>query len=287
MSLAEVMMSLEIGLIYGIIAVGIYLTFRIIDFPDLTCDGSFVFGAAVSSVLIKMGHNPWICLICAFIAGILAGSFTGILYTRFKITNLLSGILVGFMLYSVNLHVMGGLPNIALMVSGTIFHQTSTLLILSLIALGVCGFVGYLLMTDFGLALRSTGQNKRLSQNSGVNIQAMTITGLALSNGLIALGGALFSQTQGFADIGSGTGTVIVGLASVMIGERIFPHRSIFIQVISCIAGSIIYRLLISLALHSDALGLQTFDLNLITGLMVILIMYIPMGSKARQHAHS
>jgi putative ABC transport system permease protein len=154
MTLNEIMMGLEIGLIYGIVALGIYITFRIIDFPDLTCDGSFVFGAAVSSMLIKSGYNPWFAIIAALIAGCMAGIATGILYTRLKITDLLSGILISFMLYSINLHVMGGLPNIALAQYNTIFYQTSAIGILCFIALLICLTIGYLFITDFGLAVR-------------------------------------------------------------------------------------------------------------------------------------
>lgn len=275
MTLNEILMSLEIGLIYGIVAIGIYLTFRIIDFPDLTCDGSFVLGAAVTSVLIKYDVNPWIAVLVSIFAGGAAGAITGILYTRFRVTNLLAGILVGFMLYSVNLRVMGGIPNISLINNETIF-SFNPLLILMLIGTTVSLVMALMLMTDFGLAFRSIGQNKRLAQNSGVNVPFMTIVGLALSNGVIALGGALFSQHQGFADVGSGIGTVIVGLASVMIGERLMSSKSVVLQVFSCLVGSIIYRLFISIALYSDSFGLTTSDLNLITGIMVVAIMYIP-----------
>lgn len=275
MTLNEIMMSLEIGLIYGIVAIGIYLTFRVIDFPDLTCDGSFVLGTAVSSVLIKVGIDPWLALLSATFAGSIAGSLTGVLYTKFKVTNLLAGILVSFMLYSINLRIMGNIPNISLINSRTIFTQFPVIE-LFIIGMIMCIMITYLLMTDFGLALRTIGQNVRLAQNSGVNVSVMTIAGLALSNAIIALGGALFSQHQGFADVGSGVGTVIIGLASVMIGERIIRCKSIFLQVVSCIIGSIIYRLFISVALYSDYLGLTTSDLNLITGLMIITIMYMP-----------
>jgi putative ABC transport system permease protein len=275
MTLNEIMMSLEICLTYGIVAIGIYLTFRVIDFPDLTCDGSFVLGAATSSMLVKAGINPFLSLMAAIFAGCIAGVVTGILYTKFRVTNLLAGILVGFMLYSINLRIMGGVPNISLINSDTIFTQTPIIQFLA-VSLLVCVVVAYLLMTDFGLALRSIGKNKRLAQNSGVNVPFLTIVGLALSNAIIALGGALFSQHQGFADVGSGVGTVIVGLASLMIGEKILPYRSVVLQIISCLVGSIIYRLFISFALHSDAFGLTTSDLNLITGVMVIAIMYIP-----------
>jgi len=275
MTANEMMMSLEMGLIYGIVALGIYLTFRVIDFPDLTCDGSFVLGAAVSSILIKSDYNPWLSLLIALLAGGIAGFVTGLLYTKFKVTHLLSGILTGFMLYSINLHVMGGIPNITLINSHTIFSNMP-IIVLILLSVSICLLVSYFLMTDFGLALRSIGQNKRLAQNSGVNVTLMTILGLVLSNAIIALGGALFSQHQGFADVGSGIGTVIVGLASVMIGERIIPSKSISIQTINCLIGSIIYRLVISFALHSDSLGIATQDLNLITGLLVVGIMCIP-----------
>ncbi|MES2215568.1 MAG: hypothetical protein V4485_06150 [Pseudomonadota bacterium] len=272
MSASELLMSLEMGLIYGIIAIGIYLTFRIINFPDLTCDGSFVLGAAASSVLVKAGYNPFLGLLVASLAGSLAGLGTGILNTRFKVTDLLSGILVAFMLYSVNLKIMSA-PNIAMVTERTAFADGETLMILIIICFIIALSIGYLLTTDFGLGLRGIAFNKRLAQNGGVSIKAMIVIGLALSNSLIALGGALFSQSQRFADISSGTGTIVIGLASVMIGERILPYRSLLVQLVSCLIGSILYRLFISLALHSDILGLETQDLNLITGLLIIAVM--------------
>ncbi len=279
MTLNEIIMSLEIGLIYGIVALGIYLTFRVIDFPDLTCDGSFVLGSAISGTFVKMGMNPWLSLLSAAFAGSMAGSLTGILYTKFRVTNLLAGILVGFMLYSINLRVMGGIPNISLLNNNTILGQMPILQLI-MVGLCVCGIISCLLITDFGLSMRTIGQNKMLAQNSGINVPSVTILCLAISNALIALGGALFSQHQGFADVGSGAGTVIIGLASVMIGERILPYKQIWVQVISCLIGSITYRLFISLALRSDFLGLETSDLNLITGILVIAIMYMPRRQK-------
>lgn len=274
MTINEILMSIEMGLIYGIVAMGIYLTFRIIDFSDLSCDGSFVLGAAVSSILIKLNYNPWFALLASLVAGGLSGGLTGLLYAKFKVTPLLAGILTSFMLYSINLHVMGGTPNITLMDKPMIFSEVP-IRVLVILCIFVWMLITYLLRTDFGLALRSIGQNKRLAQNNGVNVLWMTVIGLVLSNALIALGGALFSQQQGFADVGSGVGTVIIGLASLMIGERIMPFQSILMQILSCILGSVIYRLLISFALHSDILGIATQDLNLITGFMVIMIMYI------------
>ena len=276
MSASELIFSLEIGLIYGVIAIGIYLTFRVIDFPDLSCDGSFVLGTAVSSMLIKAGYNPCLALLVACLAGCIAGITTGILNKYLKITNLLSGILVAFMLYSINLHVMHGIPNIALIGVQTIFSNINTIIILSLICCLVVLLFGYILSTNFGLAIRCVGQNKILAQNGGINTGTITLIVLALSNSLIALGGALFSQHQGFADVGSGIGTVIVGFASVMIGERLLTYRSIWLQLLSCLIGSILYRVFISFALHSEVLGLKSSDLNLVTGIMIIIIMSLP-----------
>jgi len=279
MSLNEIMLSLEIGLIYGIIAIGIYLTFRVIDFPDLTCDGSFVLGSAVSATLIKAGISPWLSLVAATGAGGIAGALTSVLHLKFRITSLLSGILVSFMLYSINLRIMGGIPNISLVNNDTLFPQDS-LITLVLIGLTICIIITYILITDFGLALRSIGKNKRLAQISGINVAFMITIGLVFGNAIIALGGALFTQHQGYSDVGSGIGTVIVGLASVMIGERIMPYRSILVQTVSCLIGSVTYKLFISFALHSDSLGFTTSDLNLITGIMVIAIMHIPKKSR-------
>lgn len=272
----EIMMSLELGLIYGMVAMGLYLTFRILDFPDLTCDGSFVLGAATSSMILKAGYGPELALGVALLGGAAAGACTSMLYAWGKVTDLLSGILVSFMLYSLNLHVMGGIPNIALIGMPTVFHHLPAWIVLGGIGLTLCAGLGYLLMTDFGLALRAVGQNKTLVQKGGIKLGAMTLAGLALSNGVIALGGALFSQHQGFADVGSGIGTIIVGLASVMLGERILPYRSPWIQLLGCLVGSIVYRFLVGMALHSETLGLQTQDLNILTGLMIVLIMALP-----------
>jgi len=276
MNSAELLMSLEIGLIYGMVAMGIYITFRIIDFPDLTCDGSFALGCVTSAVMIKAGYAPILALVCAIFAGGLAGLVTGLLNTVMKVTNLLSGILVAFMLYSVNLKITGGLPNIALIKQGTIFTGQDPLWILILIGSMILLVFGYLFMTDFGLALRSIGQNRRLSLNCGIKVSQMTLVGLMLSNGLIGFGGALFSQHQGFADVSQGVGAIVVGLAGVMIGERMLPCRSVWMALLACILGSIIYRTFIAIALHSEWLGLETQDLNLITGLLIIIIMLIP-----------
>ncbi|MDM1544794.1 hypothetical protein HX037_02690 [Ignatzschineria indica] len=279
MSLSELIMSLELGLIYGIVGMGIYLTFRIIDFPDLTCDGSFVLGAAISSILIKAGVDPFLSLVFALIGGALAGALTGILNSFFKVTDLLAGILVAFMLYSINLHVMNGTPNISLLMSPTIFI-TNNLVVLGGIAIILIALFSYLLNTDLGLSIRAVGQNKRLCLNGGVNVKWMVILGVAMGNALIAMGGALFSQQQGFTDISAGIGTIIAGFAAVIIGERILPFRSMWIKLLSCIVGSIVYRIVTGLALHAEFLNLKSYDFNLIAGLLIIIIMAMPGGKR-------
>ena len=276
MSILELITSLEIGLIYGIVAVGIYLTFRVIDFPDLTCDGSFVLGAATSAILIKDGYNPYFTLAVSVAAGMMAGLTTGILNVRFKISNLLAGIITAFMLYSINLRVMKGVPNIALIDNETIFTGSNSLITLTTIITIIWIICSYILSTDIGLALRIIGQNKRLALNSGVNVSAMTIMGLMLSNALISLAGGIFAQAQGFADVSSGSGSVLIGFAAVIIGEKLLPFRSILISILSCIIGSIIYRILLAFALRSEWFGLETQDLNLITGIMIVGIMILP-----------
>lgn len=276
MSGAEFFTSLEIGFIYGIVAVGVFLTFRIIDFPDLTCDGSFACGAATAAVLLKSGVSPITALLAAAGAGGLAGVATGILHVKFRVTNLLAGFLVAFMLYSVNLKIMGGIPNIALINETTLFSNGQSLLILVGLMGAITALLSYVLMTDFGLGLRSIAYNKPLAKIMGIQVGSLTIIGLALSNALIGFGGGLYCQHQSFCDVSLGAGTVIIGLAAVMIGEKLLPFRSLFISVLACFLGSIIYRLLIALALHSDWLGLETSDLNLITGLAILIVMGLP-----------
>lgn len=276
MSWAEIITSSELGLIYGIVAIGIYFTFRIIDFPDLTCDGSFVTGAATCAVALKAGIDPFISLLLAFVAGAACGLCTGVLHVYFGISNLLSGILTAFMLYSVNLKIMGGIPNIALINEHTIFDRGYPLIVLIIVTSLVWLACGYLLITDFGLALRSIGQNKKLAMIQGIRIGPVLIFTLILSNALIGLAGGLFCQHQNFADISQGIGTIIIGLAAIIIGEKLLPSRSTWLTVLSCIIGSVTYRCIITVSLHNQYLGLESADLNLVTGIIVILIMVLP-----------
>lgn len=272
----ELIMSLELGLIYGICAIGVYFTFRIIDFPDLTCDGSFTLGAVLCAVLTKAGLNPLLALIFAAASGALAGLLTGIIHICFKITNLLSGILVAFMLYSINFKIMGGLSNITLPEQMTILGYSNSLIWLVPIALGIWILCSYLLYTDFGLGMRSIGQNTRTATNYGVGVKSLTIITLALSNFLISFAGALFAHYQGFADVSQGVGTIIASLAAIVIAEKILPFSAMAISAFACILGAILYRIIIAFALHTEALGLETQDLNLLTALIVISVMFMP-----------
>ncbi|MDR2416554.1 MAG: hypothetical protein LBD15_00040 [Holosporales bacterium] len=270
---AEWITAIEIGLIYAIVAIGIYLTFRTINFPDLTCDGSFVFGAAVSAILIEEGYTPAISILWAIVAGGVAGFCTGILHILCRIEDLLAGIIVAFMLYSVNLRVMGSSPNITFVNACTIFSDGNALIKTAVIVSILAVLLSYVLNTDWGLGLRAVGQNKSFASACGVNVKAMTIVGLTVSNALIGLCGAIFAQYQGFCDVSQGAGCLVIGLASVIIGEKVVRARNVAWGVVACVVGSVLYRAFIACAIHSDAFGLKTQDLNLITGLMIVAMM--------------
>lgn len=276
--------AVELGLVYAFVALGVYLAFRVLDFPDLTVDGSFPLGAAVTAVLILAGLNPWLAALVAMAAGAAAGLVTALLNVRFKILHLLASILTMIALFSVNLRVMGK-PNVALINADTMltpfygFGLSSYLVrplfvgVLAVIALLV---VWRFLVSDAGLAMRATGANSRMARAQGVNTAGQIYLGMAISNALVALGGALFAQTNGFADVTSGVGTIVVGLAAVIIGETLLGARGILIALIGCVIGSILYRIAIQLALSSDALGLQASDLNLVTAVLVTFALVLP-----------
>ncbi|MBN9413026.1 MAG: ABC transporter permease [Candidatus Paracaedimonas acanthamoebae] len=282
--------AIELGLIYGMVALGVYLSFRALDFPDLTADGSFPLGAAIAAILISQGYNPWLSTLCAILGGSLAGLFTAWLSVRWKILNLLASILTMLALYSINLRIMKG-PNITIMMDvETIFTPfeaffsakiAGTILILSILSLVIGTFLWYFLLTTTGLALRATGANPRMAQAQGIKTKGMILLGIAISNGLIALGGALFAQHQGFADVTIGNGTIIMGLAAVIIGEVVFPTRRIWLTLLACIIGTILHRFAIALALNADGLGLQATDLNLVTAGIVMVAMILPRLKKA------
>jgi len=285
MSLFSFLGTLEIGLIYGLVAIGVYLTFRILDFPDLTVDGSFTLGAAVTATLIVMGVNVFLATLAGTIAAACAGLVTAWLNLRFDILHLLASILTMTALYTINLRVMGK-PNVALIMEPTILTPFEGLfglpdMYMRVIFVGICAVIGGLLVawflkTQYGLAMRAVGSNKRMAQANGIVVKQKVYAGLALSNGLVGLAGALFAQTNGFADSTMGIGTIVVGLAAVIIGQSLFASRSMYVIVLSCIVGSVLYRLAVSMALNADFLGFSASDLNLITAVLVALALIFP-----------
>ncbi|SJZ30970.1 ABC transporter permease [Selenihalanaerobacter shriftii] len=281
MLLSVALGSIEQGLVYGVMALGVYLTFRILDFPDLTVDGSFPLGAAITAKLIIDGVDPIVATLAAVLFGALAGSITGFLNTKLKITGLLSGILTMTALYSINLRIMGR-ANIPLLNQETILTKLDAIslngewqagIFFLVIVLVIKFMVDWFLHTELGLALRATGDNPQMIRSMGVNTDSMTILGLALSNGLVALSGSLVAQYQGFADVGMGIGMIIIGLASVIIGEVIFSSRRIILATISVIGGSLLYRLAITTALR---LGFAPTDLKIVTAVLVITALSAP-----------
>ena len=284
MNLVSFLGAIEIGLVYGLVALGVYLSFRILNFPDLTVDGSFPLGAAVAATLIVSGVDPFVATAVAMVAGGLAGLVTAVLNLRFGILHLLASILTMIALYSVNLRIMGR-PNVALITEPTVLTPfeglgLSGLYLKPLVGLVVVAIVAALLawslITSYGLGMRATGANPRMARAQGIATAQVTAVGMAVSNGMVALGGALFAQMNGFADITIGTGTIVVGLAAVIAGEAIFRVRGVVVAVVACLLGSIIYRLAIALALNADVLGLKASDLNLVTAVLVALALILP-----------
>ena len=280
MNLATVLGSVELGVIYAIMALGVFLSFRTLNMPDLTVDGSFVLGAAASAVFCTAGR-PLTGIILALAAGALAGSVTALLHTKLKIQPILAGILTMLALYSVNLKVMGGRANIPLLNRKTIFTLPEWMpgsayaaLLISLVLLLAVMFMLYLfLKTRIGLVLRATGDNEQMVRALGVSTDLTKLIGLALANALVGLSGALIAQYQSFADVGMGIGMVIIGLASVIIGEAVFGTTSLLRRLIAVILGAVLYRLVIAFALE---LGMPPTDLKLISAAIVCIALSMP-----------
>jgi putative ABC transport system permease protein len=254
------------------VAIGVYLTFRIIDFPDLTVDASFPLGAAVTGVCLLNGMNPYLATLVSLFAGAFAGFITAYLHVRWNILGLLASILTMTGLYSINLRIMKT-PSLVIMDEPTLFQHGHTLSILLLIVVLTLTLLHFFFASHFGLGLRAAGINPRAGAAYGISVKFVKLTVLAMSNALVALAGALFVQSQGFADISMGTGTVVVGLASVIMGESLFRTPSLIKNLIACVFGSLAYRFAISLALNTGELGLESSDLNLITACLVAAAM--------------
>lgn len=301
--------AVESGLIYAIMALGVYLSFRVLDFPDLTVDGSFVTGAAVAAIAIINGVPPALATLLGALAGFIAGCITGILHTKGKINALLSGILMMIALYSINLRIMNQ-PNIPLRNEATLWKQLRELVeplgidsflngilanlgltyfpptwvivfAMIIIILIIKFLTDFYLKTEVGLALRATGDNQRMIRSFSANTDLLIILGIGLSNGLVALSGALIAQHQGFADIGMGIGLIIIGLASVIIGEALFGTKTIVRTTLAVIGGAIVYRIVVTLALRVDFL--KTGDMKLITAILVIIALVAPKVLQSRK----
>ena len=279
------------GVLWGIMALGLYITFKVLDFADLTVDGSFALGGAVSAVLLVNGWNPFLSLLIAFLAGGISGVVTGLLHTKLEIPGILAGILTMIALYSINIRIMGQ-ANTPLLGVDTIMVDLEILLgidrtMSSLIAGVVFSVVIIMILywffgTELGSVIRATGNNERMVRAQGVNTDNMKIIGLMLSNALVALSGAMVAQSQGYGDVGMGTGTIVIGLASIIIGEVIFGVRfSFWYRLMSVVFGSIIYRIIIAVVLQ---LGLKSTDLKLLTAIIVALALALPVvKSKFKQ----
>ncbi len=279
MSFVAFIGAIETGLLYGFLSLGVYLSFRVLKFPDLTVDGSFPLGAAVVATLITQGVNPWLATAVAMVAGSLAGLCTAILSVRFNILNLLASILTMIALYSVNLRIMGR-PNVPLLNQPTLFEGLETVVpiwVILLVGLGLAKLaIDFFLTSDLGLAMRATGMNPVMASAQGVHTDRLILLGMAMSNALAALSGALFAQVNGFADVALGVGTVVVGLATVILGEAIFPSRTVRWATLAVVLGCLIYRLVIAMALNADFIGLRAQDLNLVTAIIVVLALVLP-----------
>ncbi len=280
--------AIDLGLIYGLMALGVYLTFRILDFPDLTVDGSFTTGAAVTAQLIILGQPPLLATLLGGAAGMVAGLVTGLLHTKGKINPLLAGILTQIALYSINLRIMGR-ANLSMLRVDTLlspmrdarlFGTLTSVLVFLAIVLVFKLALDWFLKTDYGLALQATGDNELMIRSFGVSTDNTKILGLSLSNGLVGLSGGLLAQYQGFADIGMGIGLIVAGLASVIIGQAIFSSRQIFVATGAVIIGSVVYRLVIQLAI---TYGFDPNDMKLMSAVLVIVALLLPRWGVLRQ----
>lgn len=281
---------LEQGLIYGIMALGVYITYKILDFPDLTVDGSFPLGGAVAAVLIKAGVNPYLSLLAAFAAGVLAGICTGLIHVKLKVRDLLSGIIMMTALYTINLKIAGQ-ANIPLFTSQTIFDNDFlaaiipqsfkpylTLVIILVITLIAKYLLDVYLKTRSGYLLRAVGDNDTLVTCLAKDKGLVKIVGLAISNGLVALGGAVFAHEEGYFDISSGTGTIVIGLASVIIGTNLFKNVTLLRVTSSVLIGSILYKACVALALNV----LEPDFVKFITAALLLVILVLSRDRKKK-----
>ncbi len=270
--------TIEQSFIFAIMVLGVYISYKILDFPDMTVDGSFPLGAAVSAALIVKGVNPLIALVVAMLAGAVAGLITGMIHVKLKVTNLLAGIIVMTGLYSVNLRIMGK-SNIPLFMSKHLFNGTVSVIVVVVIFLLIVKLtIDFLLKTKFGFVLKALGDNESLVTALGLDGNKLKLYGLMIANSLVALSGGILAQYQGFADVGMGTGTIITGLASIIIGEAVIGKKKIIKATTMVIIGTVIYRAIIALSLK---LGMNASDLKLITSILVVIIIYLKLKKES------
>ena len=272
--------TIEQSLIFAIMVLGVSISFRILNFPDMTVDGTFPLGAAISAKLLTLGVNPYLTLLVALVAGAAAGVVTGLIHVKLKVKDLLAGILVMTALYSVNLRVMGK-SNIPLFEEDNIFNTEYSMMITIVVLILISKFLlDYLLKTKFGFALKALGDNENLIVSLGLNEEKYKIYGLMIANAFVAFSGAVLAQYQGFADVGMGTGIIVIGLASIIIGDTLFGKRRRLAGTTIVIIGSILYRGVIAVTL---SMGMDASDLKLITSVIVIVILWIQKQKNKRR----
>ena len=283
MSSSLILSTLWQGLLWGILALGVYLTYRVLDIADLTVEGSYPLGAAVAVSFIAGGGSPAVAVVLAFIAGSIAGVVTGLLHTKLKIPALLAGILTMIGLYSINLRVMGNKSNVSILRMDTIYtffegfglNKNESILVCGLLfVVAIIVFLYWFFGTEIGAAIRATGCNKQMIRAQGVDTDVTIILGLLISNGLVSMAGALLGQSQGFADAGMGTGTIVIGLASVIIGEVLFGTRNFMNWLLAVVGGSIVYRVVIAFVLK---MGMNQNDMKLLTAIIVVIALAMPL----------
>ncbi|MBQ7347137.1 MAG: ABC transporter permease [Clostridia bacterium] len=290
------------GLIWAILALGVYVSYRVLDIADLTCEGCITLGASVTALLLWKEVNPWLAVLIAFLAGCIAGGITGVLHTKMKIPPILAGILTMISLYSINIHIMSiatekqGTANLSLLRIDNLYTDFSSsklgellnmgktnaaLLIGVIFCVGIIAILYWFFGTELGSSIRATGNNEKMCRAQGIDTDLTKIIGLALSNGLIAVSGALLSQYQGYSDVNMGVGSIVIGLASIIIGEAIFARTKRFaIMLIGIVVGSVIYRLVVSLVIFS---GMPSTDLKVMTAVVVIVALCLTsFASKVR-----
>lgn len=283
MNMVDVLLgALALGLLWSIMTLGVYISYRVLDMADLTAEGSLTLGAAVAGSMIAAGANPLLATLCAAGAGLLAGLSTGLLHTKLKIPALLSGILTMIALWSVNLRVMGNRANVSILRLNTVYtflqnwgldKTTSMIVVGAVCALAVISVLYWFFGTELGSAIRATGNNEHMVRAQGINTDNMKILGLVISNGLIALSGALIAQSQSFADIQMGTGAIVIGLASLIIGEVLFGKGGFYKRLVAIILGAVVYRVIIALVLK---MGMPSNDLKLFTAITVAVALSLP-----------